>query len=188
MSEGSSQRGGAAAGGSGSGRHWIRDFHLRVGGMLVAPRATQRTVLAGEQGGVVDLLLLLLLHFLTINLQQIVRNVWFIVEVSPSAGLSGLLNTLAEGALVPVVALFVGALALGVMTRGAPQRHRNLDLAALSVLPVVCVELVLTLVSAVTDWRAGPPARYAVLAGCGVWYVVLLVLAAREARREEGAP
>jgi len=170
-------------------------FIGRIGGMLLAPRATLEGVRGGQPGGVNDLMLLLALQLVAVQLPELVRSLWFLFAVSYSGGISAFLNAVAQAILVPVAAIFIGALVVNLTTRGRPQSERNVDLAALSTVPLVCLGLLPPLAAGLSGWTPPPWAVIAVMAGGGIWYLALLVLAIRVARapgqaavREEGAP
>ena len=145
-----------------------------IGGAIVAPRAALRAVAGGPRGGVYDLLLLLAAQLVAVQLARLVVAVVYIVQISYSAGLSMLLNTAAQALLLPVVAMLVVAAALGPLTRGAPARERNLDVAALCVTPAVVLQLVASLAVAVAGVRPPRWVAIAVLAGGGAWICALL--------------
>jgi len=170
-------------------------FVGRVGGMLVEPRTTLSSVLTGGPGGLLDLALLLLLQVVAVHLPRLAGSVWFMVEVSYSAGISSVLNTVAQSVLYPIGAVFVGTIVASLVARqsasraigprseaGPPPRarsrgERNVDLVALAAVPAVCLDLILTLVSAATGWHPGPSAALAALLAGASWFIVLLVVA-----------
>jgi hypothetical protein len=156
----------------------------RVGGMLVAPRATLEALRAGAPGGLNDLMLLLVALLVAEQLPQLVRSLWFLFAVSYSGGISAFFNTVAQGILVPVVAIFVGALAINITTRGKARTERNVDLAALCAVPLIVLSVCMTLVFRLSGWRPPPWSLNLVMYGLGgIWYLALLVLAVTTARR-----
>ena len=157
---------------------------VRIGGMLVAPRATLEAVRNGVPGGFNDLMLLLVALLVAEQLPQMVRSLWFLFAVSYSGGISAFFNTVAQGILVPVVAIFVGALAINISTRGRARSERTVDLAALCVVPLIVLSVCMTLVFRLTGWRPPPWSLNLVMYGVGgIWYLALLVLAVVTARR-----
>ena len=105
--------------------------------MLVAPRATLESIRAGGPGGLNDLMLLLVLQLVAEQLPQLVRSLWFLFAVSYSGGISAFFNTVSQALLVPVVAIFIGALAANISTRGVARTERNVDLTALCAVPLI---------------------------------------------------
>lgn len=139
----------------------------------------------GGPGGLADLLWLLGLQVVAVHFSRLLRSIWFIAAVSYSAGINALLTTVAQGVVLPVTLTLVGALLLSVLARGRPSGERKLDLASLSVVPLVCLELLFTLVTGLGGWRAP---RWLVLAGMAVgvlWFVYLLLLASAATRGTE---
>ena len=157
-------------------------FVTRVGGMLLRPVATLDGVLRGGRGGLVDLLLVLALQLLAVQLRGLVAAVWFMLAVSYTAGMSSLLNIVAQSVLYPVVGVFAGTVLAGLLTRGRPGRGRNADLVALCAVPPICLDLVLTLIAALGGWRPGGSVVLVAAAGGALWFVVLLGLAVRLVR------
>jgi thiol-disulfide isomerase/thioredoxin len=158
----------------------------RIGGVLVDPRATLRSVVQGGPGGLSDLLWLLGLQVVAVHLHRLLRAIWF-MSVSYSAGVNALLETVAQGVVLPVTLALVGTVVLSLMARGRPATGRRLDLASLSVVPLVCLELLFTLVTGLGGWRAP---RWLVLAGMAfgvLWFVSLLLVASAVARGAEQA-
>lgn len=158
-------------------------FLRRIGGMLVAPRTILDEVRTGGPGGLPDLLLLLLLQLIAVHLQQLVRATWFMLQVSYAGGISTLLNTISQSVLAPVVGAFIGVIVLHLMTRGRGGGHRNLDMAALCVVPVVTVDLLLTLVAGASGWKPDPLVVLPAFSLGVVWSLCLIVLAGTSARR-----
>jgi len=163
--------------------------------MLVQPAPTLAGLVAGERGGLADLLLLLLLQLLAVHLPRLVQAVWFMIAVNYTAGFSSLLNLVAQSVLYPVVAVFIGTVVCSLATRTArgrasrdsganSSRERVVDLAALAVVPAVCLELVLTLVTVLVGWRPGSTTALVVTIVGALWFVALLLLAIRILRRE----
>ncbi len=113
----------------------VRSFLIRVGGMLVAPRDTLTAVVRGGKGGLSDLLWLLLLQVVAVQLPVLVRAIWIMVAVSYAAGISTLLNTVAGSMVVQLVGVLAATVIMGWFTRGIRANSRNLDLAALCMIP-----------------------------------------------------
>ena len=162
-------------------------FVTRVGGMVVAPRATLSAVRLGGRGGLSDLVLLLALQFVAVHLQRIVGAVWFIVDVAYTPGVSMLFNTLAQSVLYPVVGVFAGTVVVSIATRGRPggkpDRGGAVDLVSLCAVPAISLDLALTLASALAGYRPGAVAMLAATAVGALWFIALVGLAIRELRR-----
>ncbi len=168
----------------------ITNFVTRVGGALVAPASTQGAVAAGGPGGVRDLLLLLALQVVAVQLPVLAGAVLTMLQLSYSAGISLLLNTVAASAWMPLAAAVLGGVVLGWLTRGRPPaaRDRNLDLAALAAVPAVCLQLAASLVVAALHLRPPRWVAIGVLAAGGLWFLVLLLVAVGVVRRQPSAP
>jgi thiol-disulfide isomerase/thioredoxin len=162
-------------------------FFARLGGALVDPRRTQAALRAGAQGGVRDLLLLLALQVVAVQLPQLITAALFLVEVSTSGGLSMLLNLVAQSLLLPIVAVIVAAAVMGQLTRERPGRERNLDIAALSAVPAIAIQLAASLAVAMNLLRVRQVVALAVLGVGGVWLVWLVALAVRDTRSAPAA-
>jgi hypothetical protein len=121
-------------------------------------------------------------QLVAVHLQQLVRAVWFMVEVSYSGGISAFLNTISQSVLAPVVGLFVGVLVINLATRGRGS-GRNLDLAALCVVPAIALDLLLTLAAGASGWRPTSYIVIGVISLGGIWFLALIVLAASLVRR-----
>jgi hypothetical protein len=150
--------------------------------MVAAPRATLTSVVAGGPGGIRDLLVLLALQVVAVQTPALWSAVLYLVRVSYASGISLLLNTIAESLVIPIVALLAAALIMGHLTRGSSRRERNLDLAALSMVPMVCIQLAASIGFAcfgVRPWRWG---AIALLASGATWFLALVRLSLRLVR------
>jgi hypothetical protein len=136
----------------------------------------------GGPGGVGDLFLLLALQIVAVQLPRLVVAILTIVDVSYSAGVTGLLNTVAESLLLPVIAVLAAAILMGRLTRGYAGRERNLDLAALSVTPAICVQLAGSLAAAIANRRPPRWTALVVLALGALWFIVLVGISVRAVR------
>lgn len=179
---------------------WLREYVTRVGGMIVAPRATLEALLDGEiRGGLLDLVLLAVLQLVATRLMDVVAHVFFIVDVSVSNGLLMLGNFLARGLFIPVVGTLLGAFIVSTGTSrpmfGARDGERDgeraakpsdlvpaLDIAALCALPGVAFQ---TLAALVVRLGGPVPPRNAVPAAAAVWFIGLALLA-RHIVKERG--
>jgi len=161
-------------------------FVSRVGGIIVRPGATLDGLLAGGRGGLADLLLLLVLQVVAVQLRALVAAVWFMVGVSYAAGMSSLLNLVAQSVLYPVVGVFLGTVAASFATRGRPGRERNVDLVGIAAVPAVCLDLLLTLVAGLSGWRPSHAAVLGATAAGTLWFVALVVMAIRRVRASSG--
>lgn len=161
-------------------------FVSRVGGIVLRPGATLDGLLGGGRGGLADLLVLLALQVVAVQLRPLVAAVWFMVGVSYSAGMSSLLNLVAQSVLYPVVGVFLGAVVASFATRGRVGRERNVDLVGIAAVPAVCLDLVLTLLAGLSGWRPGHAVVLGATAAGTVWFVALVVMAIRRVRAASG--
>lgn len=166
----------------GEERKGLHELLSRLGGMIVEPRRTLEGIARGGRGGLFDLLLLLLVEVVAVRGRELVRQGWTLVADSYSAGLSGLLNTISDTVLLPLVAVFGGTLVTGLVARRGPASGRRLDLVALCVVPPVSLDLAATLAAALANVQ--PPGW--VVLGAGLvglaWLAALLRLAVRVMR------
>ncbi|MCA9670584.1 MAG: hypothetical protein KC503_33540 [Myxococcales bacterium] len=183
---------------------WLRDFVTRVGGMIVAPRSTLEALRDGQlRGGLTDLVVLALLQLVAMRLPTVVSHVLFMNDVGFADGLLMLLNFVARGLFIPVLATLAGAVVVGLGTsysifgsreEGDPESDAAsdaplpaLDFAALCALPAVALQ---TVVALWVRLGAPTPPRYSMMAVAALWFVVLLVLARltdRRAQRDGGS-
>lgn len=163
---------------------WVGQSLDRVGGMIVSPRGTLGGACQGRGGGLPDLVLLLLLQFVAVHLRPIVKTVWFTVQVSYTAGLSMLLNTLAQSVIYPVAGVFLGTVVASVAARARATPGSAVDVVALCAVPTVCLDLALTLGSAATGFRPSEATVIGATALGGLWFVVLLAVGIRLLRED----
>lgn len=158
-----------------------------MGGMLLAPRRMLEETLASGQGGLADLIVWLALQVVAVHLSRLAVAVVYLFKVSYASGMSMLLNTIADAVWVPLAAVLAAALIAGQLSKGRAGRARALDLCCLAGLPPIGLQLAASLVVALAGLRVGPPAAIAVLAGSGLWFLVLTGIAIRVIRRGEEA-
>jgi thiol-disulfide isomerase/thioredoxin len=159
----------------------MRGFIKWLGGMIAEPRATLGEACAGTPGGVRDLFLLLGLQLLAVQLPELLRSALSIAEVGYTAGVTRILNTVAQAVILPVLAALGGGLVLGWRAPGArlTSGATRADLAALAALPAVALQIAASLALAVGLLPATRTAARTVLGLCAAWFVALLVVAAR---------
>ncbi|MBK6849363.1 MAG: hypothetical protein IPG96_18135 [Proteobacteria bacterium] len=160
----------------------MQGFSARLGGMLVAPRATlARAAAPGARGGLPDLWALMLLLVPALRLPQLVAGAWYAIDVSPVGGLLLLLNLVARAVVLPFVASLLGGALLWWVGQGRlPARYA--DLAALCALPALVLQLTVNGLLLLAPESVQPLARPLVGVGGGVWFVGLLTVTARALR------
>ena len=160
-------------------------FLDRLGGMIIAPRATLARFADGGPGGFNDLLLLLLLLEAGRSLPSLARGAWTLVDVSVVTGVLTMVRILTQQMIVPLVAVVIGSVLLKALgPRGQEARH--LDAAALCALPAVGLKIGLSLAGMVLrDFNlATPPWPQVVQGVSAAWFVALLFVALALSRRE----
>ena len=162
----------------------VLDFLRRAGGMLVAPGAVRRELLAGGPGGFSDLMVLLALQMCTVHITRIVRSVWLGAATSAEAALPGL-TQVALGVLIkPLMVALGGSVLLRIVTPEGKARERTLDQAALCAVPSVVVAVAAPVVSTLTAGASRATLGNIPMAAGMIWSLALLIHFALEARRE----
>jgi len=170
----------------------MHGFIARVGGMVVAPVSTLREAAQGGRGGLRDLLLLLAIQIAAVELARLAGAVLYLVRVSYAAGLNLLINAIAGAVWMPLAAVLIAALVLARFVKparadaaasatsgSAAAAPRTLDLAALSAVPSIALQLAASLAVALAGIRPGRSMALAILAAGGIWFLLLLGFSVR---------
>lgn len=151
-------------------------FVERVGGCLIAPRATLVEFWRGGPGGFNDFLAVLLLLAVGLQLPALGRVGWTVVDISVTTGAMLALQVLARMMIVPLGAVVIGGVLLKALTR-ATKTARHLDAAALCALPALALQLFFSVVAVLVPQLYQPWVRQLVLGAGALWFVALLLVA-----------
>lgn len=159
----------------------------RLGAALVAPAralAAAETT-AGTGRPPADLAILILAGFMASRLPRLVKVGWLTVDGAGVDGVHMLLADLSGTLMAPLVFVIAGGLVVAL----AAGRHRSMaadfDLACVAAVPLGAIPPLIHLMARV---GLSSPALVAAASWTGyLWGAVLLVLAARQARRRQMA-
>lgn len=109
----------------------LGDFVRRIGGMLLAPRATIDTAIDERgRGSFATMVVLCLLTATALSFPSLMRSTLFAVDVSASAGLMMLVNVLLGQLLLPLCAALLAGLLLSLT--GRRKQHPRVSRSTMS--------------------------------------------------------
>ncbi|MCB9555060.1 MAG: hypothetical protein H6707_03075 [Deltaproteobacteria bacterium] len=162
----------------------LGDFVRRIGGMLLAPRATIDTAIDERgRGSFATMVVLCLLTATALSFPSLMRSTLFAVDVSASAGLMMLVNVLLGQLLLPLCAALLAGLLLSLTGRRkqhpSGQQIDYVGLGALCTLPAATTLLLVGVGHRL--FGAGLP-RWLTLAIASGWLGALTLLATSRLR------
>lgn len=160
----------------------LKEMIARWGAIIINPRTALLRVLDGERGGLRDLFTLLVMQLLAVHFPQLVRLYLFARQVDSRTGLNLLLALLGSVMLMPLAAVLLAQLIMGWFVRPPHSREHNFDLAALSYLPVIFMQTLVSLLSIAGAAQLMHRAAGIIMVLSMGWFVVLLTLSIRLAR------
>ena len=160
-----------------------RNLVERLGAALAAP-ALALGHADSEQGGgraPADLAVLILVGFTATHLEPLGRAAWLVVDGDAMSAVHALLGLLADALRAPLLFVAIGGILVTIAAGRRRQLAGDFDLACVAAVPIGAMAVVFELAG-----RAGVPLPLARHGGTAVglaWGALLLVLAARQARR-----
>jgi len=158
-----------------------------VGAALIAPVRALRAADVSEGKTGADLALLIAMAFVATHTPELVSAGWIGYAEGLGVGFATLLGVLSSAVAAPVTFLLIATIVLTVAAGSRRSLGRDFDLACVSLVPFVVVELVAGLAFAALGAQPHGLAADAVTALAYGWALLLLVLAWRQARSRSPA-
>jgi hypothetical protein len=152
-------------------------FFARVGGVLIAPRATMAEAARAPVGqGTGDVAWLVAARLVATHAPALVRAGLRGVDLGPAAALMGLFGVV-QSALPDVLLILVGGVLMSLFSGGAARRApslaTSLDLAAYAWIPYFAIELLALLVASALGHELSHAQQVAVDAAALLWAAVV---------------